>query len=148
MVAAIYYIGTSINDVTCFSWLFEPFLTHAITFLLLESDNCSSISDPSPLHPIRWWRYLWITPRAAPTTLYASSEHIMGVKLEQPLLSLVIEQFEFCGAVVKVSMNLMLFATMASMAGIAKFWPKINWSFFQLEKVKYHLLWWFRVYIG
>ena len=59
--------------------------------------------------------------RAAPTTLYASSEHIMGVKLEQPLLSLVIEQFKFCGAVVKVSMNLMLFATMASMAGIAKF---------------------------
>lgn len=54
-----------------------------------------------------------MTPRAAPTTLYASSEHIMGVKLEQPLLSLVIEQFEFCGAVVKVSMNLMLFATAA-----------------------------------
>ena len=51
-------------------------------------------------------------PWAAPTTLYASSEHIMGVKLEQPLLSLVIEQFEFCGAVVKVSMNLMLFATL------------------------------------
>ena len=59
-----------------------------------------------------------MAPRAAPTTLYASSEHIMGVKLEQPLLSLVIEQFEFCGAVVKVSMNLMLFATAAPL------WPK------------------------
>ena len=43
----------------------------------------------------------------------------MGVKLEQPLLSLVIEQFEFCGAVVKVSMNLMLFATAAPL------WPEL-----------------------
>ena len=131
------------------SSVFLDFLTPSpamppLFYYTLWSITSSSIINPSlpPTHPHpnRWWRHLWTAPRAAPTTLYASSEHIMGVKLEQPLLSLVIEQFEFCGAVVKVSMNLMLFATMASMAGIAKFWPKINWSFFRLEKVKYYLL--------
>ena len=74
-------------------------------------------------------------PWAAPTTLYASSEHIMGVKLEQPLLSLVIEQFEFCGAVVKVSMNLMLFATAAPLwPELPNFDRKLIGSFFVWKK--------------